>query len=65
MDAGSENLFKDGLDAKNSKPSSKIEVGHKGKTFYSKRRNYHKVGCQQNVQMFDLLRSIDCSKGII
>jgi hypothetical protein len=37
MDVGSENLFKDRLDARNSKPNSKIEVDQKGRTLYSKR----------------------------
>ncbi len=31
MDAKSENLFRDGSDVKNSKPSSEIKVGQKGK----------------------------------
>jgi hypothetical protein len=37
MDVGSENLFRNKLDARNFKPSSKIEVNQKGKTLYSKR----------------------------
>jgi len=44
MDAQSKNLFRNMLDVKNSKPSSKIEVGHKGKTFYFERRNYVQGG---------------------
>jgi hypothetical protein len=44
MDVGSKNLFRDRLDAKNSKPNSIIEVGHKGKTFYFKRGNYVQSG---------------------
>jgi hypothetical protein len=32
MDIGSENLFRDGLDVKNFEPSSKTEVGQKGRT---------------------------------
>jgi hypothetical protein len=39
MDAGSEKLFGDRSNAKNSKLSSKIEVGQKGITLYSKRMN--------------------------
>jgi hypothetical protein len=34
MDAQSKNLFRDRLDVKNSKLSSKIEVGHKGKSLF-------------------------------
>jgi hypothetical protein len=37
MDAGSKNLCRDMSNAKNSKPSLEIEVGHKGKTFYLKK----------------------------
>jgi hypothetical protein len=40
MDAGNENLFKDRLDVRNSEPSLKVEVGQKGKTLHSKRKNY-------------------------
>jgi hypothetical protein len=40
MDAQSKNLFRNRLDVKNSKPNSKIEVGHRGKTFYFERGNY-------------------------
>jgi hypothetical protein len=39
MDVGNENLCKDRLDARNSKPSSKIEVGQ-GITLYYKKGNY-------------------------
>jgi hypothetical protein len=40
MDVGNENLFRDKLDAKNSKPSSKTKVGQKGRNLYFKRGNY-------------------------
>jgi len=33
MDAGSKNLFRKRLDAKNFEPSSKTKVGQKGRTF--------------------------------
>jgi hypothetical protein len=35
MDAGSEELSGDKLEAKNFEPSSETEVGQKGKTLYS------------------------------
>jgi len=47
MDVGSKNLLKDRSNAKNSKPSSKIEVGEKGKTFHFERRNYVQSGTRQ------------------
>jgi hypothetical protein len=40
MDARSKNLFKDMLNAMNSKLSSKTKVGQKGKTIHSERKNY-------------------------
>jgi hypothetical protein len=40
MDVGSKNLFRVKLDAKNFKPSSKIEIGQKNKTLYFERWNY-------------------------
>ncbi len=40
MDVGSENLFKDELDAKNSKLNLQTNVGQKSRTFYFKRGNY-------------------------
>jgi hypothetical protein len=53
MDARNKNPFRDKLDVKNFKPNSEIEVGHKGKTFHSKRSkrgNYVQSGTrQQNV----------------
>ncbi len=64
MDVRSKNLFRDRLDAKNSEPSLKIEVGQKGRTFHFEKGNYVQSGIrQQNAQMFDHLRNIECSKG--
>ncbi len=40
MDVGSENLFKDELDAKNSKLNLQTNVGQKSRTLYFKRGNY-------------------------
>jgi hypothetical protein len=40
MDARNENLFRDKLHAKNSKPNLETEVGQKGRTLYYERRNY-------------------------
>jgi hypothetical protein len=40
MDVGSENLFKDESNAKNSKLSLQTKVGQKGRTLYFKRGNY-------------------------
>jgi hypothetical protein len=40
MDAGSENLFRDGLDAINFELSSETKVGYKGKTLYFEKGNY-------------------------
>jgi len=40
MDAKSETLFRDGSNAKNSEPSSKIEIGQKGGTLYFERGKY-------------------------
>ncbi len=37
MDVGSENLFRNESDARNSELSSKTKVGQKGKTFYFER----------------------------
>jgi hypothetical protein len=39
MDVRSKELFRDRLDAKNSKLSLETKVSQKGITFYSKRRN--------------------------
>jgi hypothetical protein len=39
MDARSEELFGDRLDAKNFEPDSKTEVNQKGKTLYFERGN--------------------------
>jgi hypothetical protein len=39
MDARNEKLSRDMSNARNFELSSKIEVGQKGKTFYSKRKN--------------------------
>jgi hypothetical protein len=58
VDVGNEKLFKNTLDAKNSKPSLEIEVSQKGTTFYfEKRNNVHSGTKQQNVQMFDHFKS--------
>jgi hypothetical protein len=47
MDAESKNLFRDRLDARNSKPSSEIEVGQKGRILYFKRGDYVHSGTKQ------------------
>jgi hypothetical protein len=39
MDIGNKKLLRDRLDAKNFRFSSKVEVGQKVGTFYSKRKN--------------------------
>jgi hypothetical protein len=66
VDARSEELFKDKLDARNFELSSKIKVSQKGSALYSERRKNVQSGTrQQIVHMFDHLRSIDCSKGAI
>jgi hypothetical protein len=44
MDARSKKLLGDGLNAKIFRPSSKIKVSQKGKTFYSERGNNVQVG---------------------
>jgi hypothetical protein len=44
MDARSENLLTNTSNARNSELSSKIEIGKKGKTFYSERGNYVQSG---------------------
>jgi hypothetical protein len=49
MDVASKNLFRDRSDPMNSKPSSKIKVGQKGKTFHFKRENYIIVGQDNNL----------------
>ncbi len=49
MDAGSKNLFRDRLDAKNFEPSLESKVGQKGNTFHSKRRNYVQSGIRQQI----------------
>jgi hypothetical protein len=50
MDAGNENLSRDRSNARKFKLNSKIEVGQKGRTFYSKRgNNVHSGIRQQNV----------------
>jgi hypothetical protein len=48
MDARNENLFKNKLDARNSKHGSEIEVGYKGRTFYFERGNYVQSGTRQH-----------------
>jgi len=64
MDVGSKNLFRDKLDARKFEPNLKTKVGQKGKTFHSVKGNYVQSGTrQQNAQMFDHLRNIDCFKG--
>jgi hypothetical protein len=47
MDVRSKNLFRDRLDAKNSEPSLKIEVGQKGRTFHFEKGNYVQSGIRQ------------------
>jgi hypothetical protein len=47
MDAGSKKLPKDNWNARNSKPSAKIEVGQKGRTFYFERGNNVQSGTRQ------------------
>ncbi len=50
MDVVSKNLFRHRSNVRNFEPSPKRKVGHKGKTFYFKRRNYvHSGTRQQNV----------------
>ncbi len=62
MNTRSEKLLGNMLDAKNFDPSSETKVSQKGKTLYSKRRNNVQSGTrQQNAQMFDHLKSINCS----
>ncbi len=64
MDVGNRNLFRDKLDAINSKPSLETKVGQKGRTFHFERRNYVQSGTKQhNAQMLDHFRSTYCSKG--
>jgi hypothetical protein len=66
MDVGSEELFGNKLDAKNSKRSSKTKVGQKGRTLYSERGNNVLNGTRQhNAHMFDHFRSTNCSEGAI
>jgi hypothetical protein len=48
MDVGSENLFRDRLDARNYEPSSETEIGQKGRTLYFERRNYVLNGTRQH-----------------
>jgi hypothetical protein len=53
MDARNENLFKNGLDAKNFEPSSKLTIGQEGITLYFKRGNYvYKVGRKNIMRRF-------------
>jgi hypothetical protein len=44
MDARSEELFRNRLNARNYKLSSKTKVGQKGKTIYSKRGKNVQIG---------------------
>ncbi len=64
MDVRSEELFGNRLDAKNFELNLEIKVGQKGKTFYSKIGNNVQSGTkQQNVHMFDHLKSTYCFGG--
>jgi len=66
VDARSEELFKDRLDARNFELSSKIKVSQKGSALYYERgKNVQSGTRQQIVHMFDHLKSIDCFKGTI
>jgi hypothetical protein len=49
VDVRNKNLFRDMLDAKNSKPNSETKVSQNGRTFYSKTENYVPSGTRQRM----------------
>jgi len=63
MDVGNEELLKDKSYVRNYELGLKIEVSHKGRTFYFEiRKNVHSGTRQQTAHMFDHLKSTNCSK---